>query len=66
MTAVASLPPARVPRCLRLVVNKRGTNRCDNEQVPGADYCAHHLAAAVEQFNAIIAEHALSTTGRNT
>lgn len=49
----------RKPRCLKLVVSKRGKNQCESEQVDGSDLCAHHLAAAVREYNEIIAAHAL-------
>lgn len=44
----------RAPRCLRLVVGERGTNRCTNEQIPGAELCAHHLAEAYRDYLAIL------------
>ena len=56
-----ALPPARAPRCLRLVVDKRGKNQCESEQLPDSSYCGHHLAGATEEYNAIVAAHALGS-----
>lgn len=53
----------RAPRCLRLVVGKRGKNQCESEQVDGSDLCAHHLAAAAREYNEIIAAHTLGEAG---
>jgi len=53
----------RAPRCLRLVVSKRGKNQCESEQAPGSALCAHHLAEAVREYNEILAEHALGEAG---
>lgn len=47
----------RAPRCLKLVVSKRGKNQCTSEQVDGSDMCAHHLAAAVEDYRRIVSIH---------
>jgi len=49
--------PERKPRCLKLVVSKRGKNQCQSEQVDGSDLCAHHLARAVEDYRNIISVH---------
>lgn len=64
--ASKALPPARAPRCLRLVEHTNGiklrpADQCESEQLPGSDYCGHHLAGAVEQYNAIVAAHALGS-----
>lgn len=45
------MTPDRAPRCLLLIVDKRGTNQCQSKQLPGAALCAHHLAEAVADFN---------------
>jgi hypothetical protein len=50
--------PERKPRCMRLVADKRGVNRCTAEQVDGSDLCAHHLARAVEDYRNIVSIHA--------
>ena len=50
--------PERKPRCLRLVVGKRGKNQCESEQAPGYELCPHHLAAAARDYNEIVAEAA--------
>jgi hypothetical protein len=47
----------RAPRCLKLVVDKHGTNRCTNEQVDGSDLCSKHLAAAVQDYRQIVSAH---------
>ena len=57
-TGVRALAPAeRAPRCLRLVISKRGKNQCESEQVPGSALCAHHLAQAAEDYRAIVTVH---------
>ena len=48
----------RAPRCLRLVVSKRGKNQCESEQAPGYDLCPHHMAEAARDYNEIVAEAA--------
>jgi hypothetical protein len=58
--------PARAPRCLRLVertngIKLRPADQCPSERLPGVDYCVGHLAGAVEQYNAIVAAHALGS-----
>jgi hypothetical protein len=57
-------PAARAPRCMRLANNTNGlkirsTDQCPNEQLPGSELCAHHLAEAVREWNEILAAHAL-------
>lgn len=47
----------RALRCLKLVVDKHGTNRCQSRQADGSDLCAHHLAMAVEDYRAIISDN---------
>lgn len=47
----------RKPRCMKWVADKRGTNRCQSEQVDGSDLCSKHLARAVEDYRAIINTH---------
>jgi hypothetical protein len=54
--------PARKLICLSLVEHTNGikikpTERCADERIPGSRYCAHHLAEAVREWNAILAEH---------
>ena len=51
-----SANPERAPRCLRLIVSKRGKNQCESEQAPGYDMCPHHIAAAARDYNEIVAE----------
>ncbi|MGO8957299.1 MAG: hypothetical protein ACLQFR_08035 [Streptosporangiaceae bacterium] len=51
----------RAPRCLKLIISKRGKNQCESEQVDGSDLCAHHLAEAAREFQAIIAAHVISS-----
>jgi len=55
--------PDRKPRCLRLVVSKRGKNQCESEQAPGYDLCPHHLAAAARDYSEIVAEAAREYAG---
>lgn len=63
-------PIERAPRCLRLVersngIKLKGTERCESEQVPGSALCAHHLAEAAREFQAIISAHAIGTNGES-
>ena len=58
----------RAPRCLRLTertngIKARPPERCPNEALPGASYCAHHLAEAVREWNEILAAHTLGEAG---
>jgi hypothetical protein len=46
----------RALRCLKLVTDKHGTNRCQSRQADGSDLCAHHLAVAVEDYRRIVSE----------
>ena len=48
----------RAPRCLRLVVSKRGKNQCESEQAPGYEMCPHHIAEAHRDYEEILAEAA--------
>jgi hypothetical protein len=57
----------RAPRCLRLTERSNGiklkaTERCESEQVPGSALCAHHLAEAAREYQAIISAHTLGET----
>ena len=52
------VPSYRAPRCLRLVLSKRGKNQCESEQAPGYDMCPHHIADAARAYNEIVAEAA--------
>jgi hypothetical protein len=50
--------PERAPRCLRLVVGRRGTNQCQSERAPGFELCPHHIAEAARDYSEIVAEAA--------
>lgn len=47
--------PERARRCLRLVapsgyLTPKPPFQCANEQLPGSELCAHHLAEAASDF----------------
>ena len=63
-TSCEAVPFHRKPRCLRLVERTNGikfrpADQCPNEQLPGSELCAHHLAKAAAEFNVIVAAHEL-------
>jgi hypothetical protein len=51
--------PQRKPRCMRLVADKRGVNRCTAEQAGDSELCVRHLAAAATEYEEIIATYIL-------
>ena len=48
--------PERKPRCLRLVADKHGVNRCQNEQLGDAEMCLRHLREAADWWTSIVAQ----------
>jgi len=49
-------PAERKLTCLRLVVSKRGTNQCANEQLDDYGLCLHHLEGASAHWAGIVAD----------